>query len=528
MYSLLNQTEGDNPTDPLALEAESFVKSALDGLSAHIAVLDETGMIIFVNKAWRDFARPNRYFGGQSIIGDNYLSLCDANTDSPVAVQIGRGIRQVQAGQTEEFHLEYPSSGTVDRRWYAVRITRFSWSGIIRLIVSHQDITDTKHAQLELENSKRRLEAILDNLVDGIITFDEHGIIHSLNPAGAYIFGYDRNEIIGQNVRRLIPDLDETNGDEQLVNFLTRLGAMGDEINGRRQDGSLFPMYFAISKIELDGRPVFSAIIQDFTERKYLEEQLWDKARLNVALEKERELRDLKNSFISMMSHDLRTPLASIRLANSMLKTYGDRTTEAEKRESYDTIEAQVEYLAELINDVMTISRTDFTGTELEAEVIDLETYCRDVIEEIQLAYRMQCCIEFTGTNQRVEARIDKKLIRRALTNLLTNAIKYSPEGSPIDVSLTRDQSDAVIRISDHGIGIPENDLKRLFEPFHRASNVGKIQGTGLGLAITKQAVDLHGGAITAESKLGEGTTFMVRLPVIQQPNVDKVGNESQ
>jgi signal transduction histidine kinase len=117
-----------------------------------------------------------------------------------------------------------------------------------------------------------------------------------------------------------------------------------------------------------------------------------------------------------------------------------------------------------------------------------------------------------------VEADVDVKLLRRAITNLLTNAIKYSPEGAPINVELACEGDTAIIRVSDQGIGIPEDDQRRLFEPFHRASNVGQIQGTGLGLAITRQAVERHGGSISVESQVGVGTTFSVRLPIKRIP----------
>jgi signal transduction histidine kinase len=130
----------------------------------------------------------------------------------------------------------------------------------------------------------------------------------------------------------------------------------------------------------------------------------------------------------------------------------------------------------------------------------------------------MTCCIEFSGTGRRVEADVDVKLLRRAITNLLTNAIKYSPEGAPINVELACEGDTAIIRVSDQGIGIPEDDQRRLFEPFHRASNVGQIQGTGLGLAITRQAVERHGGSISVESQVGVGTTFSVRLPIKRIP----------
>ncbi len=513
-YSLFTSKHGNEPTAPQQ-EAEGFIKAALDALTENIAILDDEGIIIHVNKAWRDFGEENGFGAGYGS-GTNYLTVCDTSAEkAPDAVLVAQGIREVLAEQSDEFYLEYPCHSPSKHRWFVVRVTGFQWYGQMRLIVAHQNITEIKQAQVDLEENKQRLEAILENLVDGIITFDEYGVIETLNSAAAYIFGYDREEVIRQNVRLLVPALNQNGMDDSVVDFITHLGSLGDELEGCRKDGSIFPMYFAVSQLSLGEKRLFTAIIQDFTERKYLEAQLWDKERLNIALDKERELRDLKNRFISMMSHELRTPLAAIRLANNMLQMYGDKSSEEEKWESYEAIDQQVEYLTELVSDVMTISKADFTGAEFEAESVDLETYCRDVIEHIMLAYQMKRGIEFVGLNKRVEGQVDTKLLRRALTNLLTNAIKYSPEDKPITVTLTvSENGEAIIRVSDHGIGIPEDDLPRLFEPFHRAANVGKIHGTGLGLAIAKQAIELHGGRIAVESKVGVGTTFTVYLPL--------------
>ncbi len=498
---------------PILVEAENFVKAALDGLTAHIAILDETGTIIHVNQAWRQFAENNGFTDSRYGIGTNYLAVCD-RAATPDALAVAQGIRRILASSLPQFDLEYPCHSPSERRWFVIQITTFEWRDYRRLIVAHQNVTEIKRVQVELQNSKQRLETILDNLVDGIITFDRSGRIESVNPAGAAIFGYQPNELIGQSIGCLVSDLENQADERALADFVEKIGRLGDEVVGRRRDGTLFPIYFAVSQLRLDDRRLFTGVIQDFTERKYLEGQLLEKQRLNMQLDNERELRELKNRFISMMSHELRTPLGAIRLANSMLKAYGDRMTEQEKRESYEVIETQTEHLAEMINDVMTISKSDFTGAEFYPETIDLETYCRDIIEEIQLAYRMACCIEFSGTGRRVEADVDVKLLRRAITNLLTNAIKYSREGAPISVELACEGDTAIIRVSDQGIGIPEDDQRRLFEPFHRASNVGQIQGTGLGLAITRQAVERHGGSISVESQVGVGTTFSVRLPI--------------
>ncbi len=512
-YSLLNPKDAGIPPTQLATAAEGFVKTALDALTAHIAILDEDGVIIHVNRAWKRFAEGNSYPNVTYGVGENYLRVCDeAGRTSREASQVAQGIRNVRKRQTEEFHMEYPCHSPTEKRWFVVRVTRFSWYQRTRLIVAHQNISELKRVQNELNDSKRWLEAILDNLVDGVVTFDDQGIVQSLNRAGAYIFGYEPSEVISENVQVLLPSLPVNPTQNELQAFLKRVSGLGDEIDGQRKDGTVFPMYFAVSEVRIDHRHLYTAIIQDLTERKYLESQMWDNERLGAALEQERQLRDMKNRFISMMSHDLKTPLAAVRLANSMLRNYGDRSTPEEKEESYDAIDQQVEYLTELINDVLQISRADFTGTELSLELVDLETYCRDIIEELQLAYRMQRELIFSGTDRRVEARIDRKLMRRAITNLLTNALKYSPESSPVRLEVTCADNTATIQVMDSGIGIPEDDLPYMFEPFHRASNVGKVQGTGLGLAIAKQAVDLHEGTIMVESRQGKGTTFTIRL----------------
>ncbi len=502
----------DNQRDPLTAEAEGFVKAALDALSAHIAILDENGVIVHVNQAWQGFAEQNGFQAAAHGIGQNYLEVCDrAAPFSEDAAQVAQGIRSVRLRETEEFHTEYPCHSLQERRWFLVRVTRFSWAGQTRLIVAHHNITALKRSQIELQESKRWLEAILDNLVDGVMIFDRYGKIELLNRAGAYIFGYDQSAIIGQNVRQLFVGLDDEATDAELAAFLEQVSNLGDEMQGRRADRREFPMYFAVSEMQMDTRHVYTAIFQDFTERKFLEAEVWEKERLGFALEKERELRDLKNRFISMMSHDLKTPLAAIQLAASMLRNYSERFSAAEKKDAYDTIDQQVDYLTELINDVMQISRADFTGAELNLEVVDLETYCRDILEAVQATRRKG--LSFVGTERRIEARLDTKLMRRAITNLLTNAIKYSPENSPVTLELTYGDSRATIRVIDNGMGIPPADLPGLFEPFNRASNVGSIQGTGLGLAIAKQAVDLHGGSISVESSLGQGTSFTIILP---------------
>jgi signal transduction histidine kinase len=216
------------------------------------------------------------------------------------------------------------------------------------------------------------------------------------------------------------------------------------------------------------------------------------------------------------MTHELKTPLASIRLAGDFLKRYSDRATPEEKDEAIITIETQVDYLGEIVDDVTALSKTDSMAEELEFEIYDLETYLRDILEELEWTHRKTHRLIYSGLDRRVEAQFDRKLLRRTIVNLLGNAIKYSPEGGDVHLSLAVNEMSAIVKIADSGIGIPAQDLPRLFETFHRAENVGKLPGTGLGLAIAKQALDLHRGTMTVESEVGVGTTFTLTLPLKQ------------
>ncbi len=496
------------------MEAEAFIQATLDALSAHIAILDDTGQIIGVNAAWRDFGDSNGFRGGGYGLGTNYLNVCDAAAQrkSPDAPVIAGGIRDIMRGRLDEFEMEYPCHSPLERRWFVVRVSRFEWYDDVRLIVAHQNVSELKQVQTELEQSKQRIEAILDNINNGIITIDASGTIETANRAAARIFGFDSpDDLIGTPIGNLLNE--PFNGRTTLKQLN---GEYGHEITGRRQSGDVFPMYFSLNELKLNTGSIYTCIIQDITYRKRMEAEILERERMTVALEKERELRELKNRFLVMMGHELKTPLTSISLAYDSLKIYGDRATKEENDQALDSIRLQVDHLREMVDDVLTISRAELDGLQIDREDLDLITTCRDVVEGFVLSYHRTHTIEFDCPDNEIRAQLDRKMIRRVFTNLLSNAIKYSPEGSTVGFYLHQDSetSEAVIQVSDSGIGIPAEDQPRLFEPFHRASNVRSINGTGLGLAIVKQAVDAHNGHITFESSTEQGTTFIIRLPL--------------
>ncbi|HIK28734.1 MAG: ATP-binding protein [Oscillatoriaceae bacterium SKW80] len=239
-------------------------------------------------------------------------------------------------------------------------------------------------------------------------------------------------------------------------------------------------------------------------------------AKIRKALEKEKELRELKNHFISIVSHEFRTPMSTILFSAGLLENYGNKLSEEKKVTHLQRIQTAVKQMTNLLDSVLTIGKAEANKLEFHPTAINLENFCSSLVEEMQLIAGEKYDISFSSQGDCTNALMDEYLLRHIFCNLLSNAVKYSPNGGKVKFQLTCEPSQqvAVFRIQDEGIGIPPEDRKHLFEIFHRASNVGNISGTGLGLAIVKHSVELHKGKITFDSEVGKGTTFTVTLPL--------------
>ncbi|ARV62646.1 PAS domain-containing sensor histidine kinase [Nostocales cyanobacterium HT-58-2] len=281
---------------------------------------------------------------------------------------------------------------------------------------------------------------------------------------------------------------------------------------------SSFPVYNNLGEVY---RRV--GIAQDITERKLAEET-------RLALEKEREISKLKSDFITIASHEFRTPLTTILLSCELLQNYGDQLPYDKKKRHFDKIKSSIKNLNQILEDVLIIGKTEAGKLEFEPTHIDLISFCIDLVEQLQMSAGENYYINFVeqctyGCQREDLPLMDEKLLRHILTNLLSNAIKYSPQGGNIQFELICEPKSVIFRIQDEGIGIPEEDQKKLFTSFFRSSNIGNLPGTGLGLTIVKNAVELHGGQITVESQVGVGTTFTVVLPLVDTFAVEKTFN---
>lgn len=246
----------------------------------------------------------------------------------------------------------------------------------------------------------------------------------------------------------------------------------------------------------------------DITEHKQLEQELI------IALEKEKELSELKSRFISMASHEFRTPLSTILSSAELLEHYHYKWTQDKQLTHLRRIQKAVKRMTEMLNDILFIGKSEAGILDYQPTSFDLVQYCRHLVEEVELDLNNQRLICFSSQLEVVPCFMDDKLLGHILSNLLSNALKYSPSDSNVEFTLTCEDGQAIFVIKDKGIGIPAEDIPHLFESFHRASNVGNILGTGLGLAIVKRCVDIHQGKILLVTKLGSGTKFTLTLPL--------------
>jgi PAS domain S-box-containing protein len=364
----------------------------------------------------------------------------------------------------------------------------------------------------EIRRQQARTQAILDALGEGVVVTDLYGTIQYLNPAAQALTGYDIAEVLGQNPRLWKSGRVPLDVYQDMWNTILAGRTWRGEIVNRRKDGTLYDVAITVAPIpgETSGsQPAGLVGIQrDITLSKQAEEEI------RKALAQEKELGELKSHFLSMASHEFRTPLGTILSSSELLEHYSSQWLEEKGLVHLHRIQAAVHNMTELLNDVLILGRADAGKLELNPAPIDLAQFCRDMMEEIQLGVGREHTLLFAGQGECVGAYLDEKLLRQILSNLLSNACKYSPEGSVVHFDLECRQGQVIFGVRDQGIGIPPEDQAQLFETFHRARNVNNIPGTGLGLAIVKKSVDLHGGVIDVASQVGVGTTFTVTLPL--------------
>lgn len=396
-----------------------------------------------------------------------------------------------------------------------------------------------------LENKmedKEGIDALFLYATEGILVANDKGEITRTNPSAEKLFGYQKDELIGKKIEVLVPKRFSGNHVEHRDKFHQNPHprSMGREMElfGLKKDGSEFPLEISLSPYSTGKGKFIIAFIVDTTLRKKAEEKLKNysfelekqvknrtlileeaiqelektKRDLNNALHKEKELNELKSRFVSMASHEFRTPLTTMMSSLSLVTKYGEANDKENQVKHVSKIKTSINNLTDILNDFLSLSKLEEGRIENMLEEVNLKTFMEDIISEMKFMTSDNQKINYLHTGKEIVS-LDKKLLKNIMFNLISNAIKFSPDGGLIAVSASVSNSAVTISIKDSGIGISVEDQKHLFERFFRGQNATHIQGTGLGLNIVAKYIELMEGSLDIDSKENVGTDFTIILP---------------
>lgn len=404
-------------------------------------------------------------------------------------------------------------------------------------------------------DSIEALSALFEFATEGILVVNSKGEIIKINPSAERMFGYKKDQLLGERVERIIPDRFITAHTKHRKDFQQNphARAMGKNVDliGKRKDNTEFPVEVSLSPYSMGSGVFVIAFVIDITHRKMEEDNLKNNAleleqqvekrtmilqeaiaelektkdELNQSLEKAKELSELKSRFVSMASHEFRTPLATMLSSLSLAIKYGEQGNYEKQQKHFARIKSNIHLLTDILNDVLSISKLEEGNSYIALEAFDIEIYTTEVVQEMQAVAKPNQIINYTHIGTETIVNLDKKILRHILLNLISNAIKFSDEEKPIEVVTQLSENDLTLTIKDEGLGISKEDQKHLFQRFFRGQNVINIQGTGLGLNIVLKYVEMLNGTIRFESTLNQGTTFIIHLPQSKTNHVQKNSN---
>ena len=390
--------------------------------------------------------------------------------------------------------------------------------------------------------SKEGMDALFLYAAEGILVTNDKGEIIRTNPSAERLFGYEKDQLLEKKIEALIPKrlTDKHIGyrEKYVHNPHPRSMGAGMELYGLKKDGSEFPVEISLSPYSTSNGKFVIAFIVDITVRKQAEEKLKNysadlerqvknrtlileeaieelektKKDLNHALEKEKDLNELKSRFVSMASHEFRTPLTTMMSSLSLVTKYGEQNDKENQLKHVGKIKKSINNLTDILNDFLSVGKLEEGKIENAPQELNLHIFIADIISEMEFMITDSQKIMHEHIGNEI-ASIDKKLLKNILFNLISNAIKFSPEGGPIEITTQVLEKLVKISVKDNGIGITPEDQKHLFERFFRGRNVTHIQGTGLGLSIVAKYIDLMNGTLNFESKENRGTIFTITIP---------------
>ena len=358
-----------------------------------------------------------------------------------------------------------------------------------------------------------RFEALFNSASMAIIVVDSKGVIAMANNYANTLFAYTEESMVGQVLEKLIPQRHHAKHVGHREGYIEKPNArtmgQGMTLSAQKKDGTEFPVEISLGHFETGEDKFAIAFIADITKRKLNEEKIIAQ---QVEMEKGKEINDLKSRFVSMASHEFRTPLSTLLSSVSLLSKYISTEDQSKRDKHIDRIKSSVKTLTDILNEFLSLGRIEEGKVEMNPEIFDLVEFIHAVNNEMSVLLKpgQQFIFNHKGNTQ---TYTNTNLLKHIMINLLSNAIKFSPENASITIDTEVTTTHTKIAITDKGIGIPAADQVHLFERFFRATNVTNIQGTGLGLHIVGRYVELLNGTINYNSEFENGSRFILNLP---------------
>ncbi|MFP6851171.1 MAG: PAS domain S-box protein [Pseudomonas sp.] len=482
--------------DQLRLSQQRF-SSAFSTAPQGMALVSLQGQWLEVNEVLCEMLGYSR----EQLLNSNFQQLThpdDLDTDL-------LHIEELLAGEVSNYQMEkryLDSQGRIIWVLLSVSLVRDNDDNPVHFVVQIQDFNERIAAEMAIREREDYLRALLDNVFDAIITFDQQGYIETFNHAAERIFGYSHLEISGHRFTLLLPEPQRSTRARYLSHFLkTAIHKMlGKEIElaAMRNNGEVFTISLAISQISHQGERRFIAVIRDIEERKRIER--------------------MKNEFVSTVSHELRTPLTAIAGALGLINGGVLGSVPANMQQMLQIAQNNSQRLNLLINDLLDMEKLVAGKMLFELEDQPLQPLLEQAIKENQpYATRLQVTLQLQGPATQAVVRVDRLRLAQVMANLLSNAAKFSPHGQAVEVRIEQQGSRVRVSVRDHGAGVPENFQARIFSKFSQADATDTRQkgGTGLGLAISKEIIERMGGKIGFDSQPGHGATFWFELTTL-------------
>ncbi len=503
-------------------ENQAKYESVLECLSEGIILLDGNGRVLASNKsAQEQLSLPHSE--NKTLIEIIFERFKIVNNDRKEEKAKDFFLRDtVKTGQPQ-FNKTYLLKRGYKEKWLSFNCVPYIINDESQgVVLSFMDITEVYKNEEKLNRLAKELVILIETANAPIFGIDQKGNITEWNTFASNITGYSKQEATTKN---LFEDLILMEDRDKVYDIV--LGIVEDNVSESYElpiitkSGKLVTILFSGStRRDYDNKIVGIVCVgQDVTElieyRHQLEYKVEERtAELKKALDKEKELVQLKSKFVSMASHEFRTPLSTIKFAADFVKKYHEKTDWSKLEVKLDKINEQIKHMTYLLDDVLMMGKSEAGKIKIEKNPLQLSEFCDNIIEEVKNLTNNSHEIDFSLSSNIKYVSTDEKLLRNIFINLLNNAIKFSPEKNEVKFDVTYLNGLMTVIVQDWGIGISDEDSEKVYEAFHRSDSVAGIHGTGLGLSIVKKAVELQNGIIKHESKLNQGTIFTVKIPL--------------